>query len=73
MYCENPLQAPDLTQFYRDGARKAQHSSDIVTKNQYAAMPGSALALLVARIRIADHADNPFAAHHFAVPADLLN
>jgi hypothetical protein len=33
---------------------------------------GSTLALLVPRIRIADHTHNSFAANYLAVPADLL-
>jgi hypothetical protein len=34
---------------------------------------GSALALLVARIGVADHAHDAIAPHNLAVPADLLD
>jgi hypothetical protein len=51
-------------------ARKAQHFSDIVTKNQLRL--GLTLTLLMTRIGVADNPHNTVAAHNFTVAADLL-
>jgi hypothetical protein len=64
-------QGTDFNQVYPDRAQKAQHSSDIVTKNQPGR--GSTLALLVARICVTDHPYHTIAANYLAVPANFLH
>jgi hypothetical protein len=54
--------------------QKAQHSSDIVSKNQLVRQYlSSALTLLVPRIRVADNPHHTLATNYLAVAADLFN